>query len=176
MNLMSMAMPAPVAPAAEEVVAPVEEAATEEEAAPADEGASEEAAILEEEVAPVEATPAPEDTTAVLDVLGPEWGGMGKGFIYYTFEYAGDGSTVTVELNYAPNGAVAQSGVHVKVFAPDETVAAEMRGGDFGMTSASFSSAVAGTYTIEVANYNDAQLIDYGLVVKGAGASDLMVK
>ena len=61
-------------------------------------------------------------------VLGPVWGGMEAGFAYYTFDYAGDGSAVTVELNYAPGGPIADGGIKVKVYFPDETVAAEAGG------------------------------------------------
>jgi hypothetical protein len=118
----------------------------------------------------VSALPVLADSEAVL---GPVWGGMEKGFAYYTFDYAGDGSAVTVELNYAPGGPIADGGVKVKVFFPDETVAAEA-GGAHGAVSAEVASAVAGTYTIEIANYNGSLPISFGLVVKGEGASNLL--
>lgn len=103
---------------------------------------------------------------------GPFGFTLDRGFAQYTFTHAGDGSEVSVELAFAPGDALAQRGVTLKLYGPDGAVV-ETGDAAFGMATLSTSPDAEGSYTVEVANYHENLSVQFSLVLRGEGVSDV---
>jgi hypothetical protein len=81
--------------------------------------------------------------------------GAGR-MLFYRFDYPGDGSTVTLELEMRPGDIVTVDRAGARVYGPTGgKVYAESAGtGGHPSERATFSSTEAGSYTVQVFNYN----------------------
>lgn len=105
-------------------------------------------------------------------VYGPFGFTLDRGFAEYTFTHTGDGSEVSVELSFAPGDALAQRGVALKLYGPDGAVV-DTGEAEFGMTTITASPDAEGSYTVEVANYHENLPVQFSLVLRGEGVSDV---
>jgi hypothetical protein len=107
-----------------------------------------------------------------VPAFGPFAFTLDRGFAQYTFAYAGDGSEIAVELGFAPGDAIAQRGVALKLYGPDGAVV-ETGAAEFGMVTLTASPAAEGSYTVEAANYHENLPMQFSLVLRGEGISDV---
>ena len=123
------------------------------------------AAALVLSLAPVAVQAAPNDTPATAVVLAGTVAGdlpaappnLGAGRqAYLRFEYPGDDSSVTVSVDITPGDLVSASHAGVKVYGPTggKLYAEGGQTGTHPSHEATFSSTEAGTYLVEVFNYN----------------------
>lgn len=77
-------------------------------------------------------------------------------FAFYTFQYPGDGSTLTVEAEITPGDPVSASRAGVSIYGPTagKLYATAGQTGTHPSHRAEFSSSEAGTYVLQVFNYN----------------------
>ena len=121
-----------------------------------------------------EAAPAPAVTPVpspappeILPETGPPTSGtlvgsLGGAFAFFEIPYPGDGSDVTVEATLAPDDPVLANAVGLNVFAPNGRLIAEgTTRSTPGRRQATFSSDVAGTYTVQLYNYTDGTPVSY---------------
>lgn len=95
-----------------------------------------------------------------------------RGTTYYTFDYTGDESDITIEAYATPGDANAMSALELKLLAPDGS---ELEMGQAGeaVYTIETTSDEAGTYTIAFTNYHEDFPITVTLSVSGTGVSNL---
>jgi len=111
-------------------------------------------------------TPATEDSPRVKEEAeGVLWGellGKSSGsYVRYEFEYAGDGSDVTVRMLFEPDDPVTKEGVGFVVYGPQGEVGKGQPRGSPGEREMTFSSGERGIYTIQVHNYIEGVMVRY---------------
>jgi hypothetical protein len=89
-------------------------------------------------------------------------------FVFYSFSHPGDGSTVTVEAEITPGDLVTADRAGFHVYGPTGGKLYAESAGTGGHPShrASFAATEAGTYLVQVFNYNVTP-IDFQLTVRG---------
>jgi hypothetical protein len=119
--------------------------------------------------APAVAEAAAEATNGVAAALderatGAIVGNTGGAFAAHTVSYAGDESTVTVTLTYAPADPSFTGALGFVIYSPSGAqVAAGAPGDTHEELTASLVSDEAGAYIIQVFNYTDGVLMTYSL-------------
>ncbi|HEX5416747.1 MAG TPA: hypothetical protein VFZ25_13845 [Chloroflexota bacterium] len=91
-------------------------------------------------------------------------GSTAGSYVYYTLPYAGDGSTQTVNLSFAPNDPAAANALFIAVYQNGNqlTLAQGSEAGPPGQLAVSYSSATQGPVVIQLGNYNPADtMISY---------------
>jgi hypothetical protein len=93
-------------------------------------------------------------------------GSVAGSYRFYSLPYAGDGSTPTVTLNFAPGSPDVASAVFVNVY-QNGTLLTSAQGSSAsipGQLVVGYTSTTAGLVLIQVANYNAGATISYSLV------------
>ena len=96
-----------------------------------------------------------------------------RGTTYYTFDYAGDESDITIEAYATPGDANAMSAFELKLLGPDGSVLENGEAGEAVYTIET-SSDEAGTYTLVFTNYHEDLPITVTLFVNGDSVSNLL--
>ncbi len=112
-----------------------------------------------------ETTPAAEQkTTSAVNVSNMIVGSLAGAFGNHPFQYAGDGSSVTVTMNFSPADPSFRGAFGFTVYGPNGNVIANgAENSTLGQLTATFSSDVAGQYLILVYNYTDGVPLTYTL-------------
>jgi hypothetical protein len=101
------------------------------------------------------------------NVTGTLPGNAAGNFVYYSLPFGGDGSTQTIEIDFAPGGREASAGIFLTLFqngAQLTTVqAAENQENPPGILPLSYSSMTAGPDLIQIGNHNPSTTISYTL-------------
>ena len=89
-----------------------------------------------------------------------EWGALlppgGREFRYYGFPYAGDGSTVSVNLQVTPDDVTLLRNVGFQIYGPRFDMAPMVAGPRPGLVpnmSRDVTGRFAGTYVVQIGNY-----------------------
>ena len=99
-------------------------------------------------------------------ISGTLTGNRGGAFAYYRIEYPGNGNVVSVELTVAPGDPAAMKGISLKLYNASGTQLGTSVPIDKGL-AVPYSDNVAGTWTVQFANYLDGTTIYYSIVAKG---------
>lgn len=115
------------------------------------------------EAAGTESDPIP--LTAGKTLSGTLAGDGGGSYVYYTIDYAGDGSTQTVTVNYSPTGIDVGNGVSVSVYQDGTTLNSESGSASSqpGTLEVGYTSLTKGPVLIQIANYNPSPTISYNI-------------
>jgi hypothetical protein len=117
--------------------------------------------------APV-AQPAQPEAVATVEtsLSGSSMGNTGGGVSLHTFNYPGDEADTTVTMHFAPTDPSFGKAFGFIVYDPmGKAVATGEVTGTAGERTATFASAVSGTYVIQVYNYADGVLMSYTLAL-----------
>lgn len=123
----------------------------------------------------IAAAPSSADTSEALHneqvVSATLTGNRGGAFAFYTLDYPGDESVVTIELRYTPADPVTAAGVGFNVYAPDgfhigQGQPVEDTGGE-GVLQLQYSDGNKATWLVQVYNYIPEHTISYRIMVKG---------
>lgn len=103
-------------------------------------------------------------------------GNGGGAFAFYTVDYPGDESVVTIELRYTPADPVTTAGVGFNVYAPDgfhigQAQPIDDTGGD-GVMRLQYSDNNKATWLVQVYNYIPEHTISYRIVAEGLPATE----
>jgi len=103
------------------------------------------------------------ETNTAGAIVGSHAGAFGK----YTLKYAGDSADVKITMTFTPDDPSLVGAVGFQVYDPDGVqVAAGVPTSDTpGVHQATFASAKAGTYTVQVYDYVDGLTLNYALTV-----------
>jgi hypothetical protein len=104
-------------------------------------------------------------------VAGAVTGSRAGAFAYYSINYLGDRSVVTIELRFAPADAVTKSGFGFNVYGPyaffiGQGMSMGDEGGD-GVLQLQYADDNPATWLVQVYNYLPNQTVAYGIVAKG---------
>jgi hypothetical protein len=94
----------------------------------------------------------------------------GREFRYYRFSYAGDGSTASVNMQVAPDDPTLLRNVGFQIYGPRFDMAPMVAGIRHGLVpnlSRDVIGTVAGTYVVQVYNYDRTRWIQYSIWVAG---------
>lgn len=109
-------------------------------------------------------TPTPAPNTLIQSLWGSLVGNRGGAFAYYTFYYPGDGSTVRLIATFWPADEWLNRGQGFNVYGGGRLIAQSQPERDnISRQIAEFSSYLAGTFVIQVYNYNPGVTTTYTL-------------
>lgn len=104
---------------------------------------------------PAAPTPTPAQNTLVQSVSGSITGDSGGAFAYYSFFYPGDGSTVRLSATFWPADEWLNRGQGFNIYLDGRHIAQSRPDrDDVARQTLQFSSSLAGTFVIQVYNYN----------------------
>lgn len=113
---------------------------------------------------PAAPTPTPAPNALIQSLSGSLVGNRGGAFAYYTFYYPGDGSTVRLSATFWPADEWLNRGQGFNVYWDGRLIArSHPKRDDIARQTAEFSSALAGTFVIQVYNYNPGVTTHYTL-------------
>jgi hypothetical protein len=103
-------------------------------------------------------------------VAGAVTGSRAGAFAYYSLDYPGDKSVVTIELRFAPNDPVTKRGFNFNVYGPygffiGRGISVGDAGGD-GVLQVQWSDENPATWLIQVYNYIPDHTVAYGIMAK----------
>lgn len=119
----------------------------------------------------------PSEADNPLALVNEEWvagaltGSRGGAFAYYSIDYPGDESVVTIELRYAPADPVTRRGFGFNVYGPygyfiGRGISVGDVGGD-GVLQVKWSDENPAKWLVQVYNYVPDQSVGYGIMAKG---------
>jgi hypothetical protein len=95
-------------------------------------------------------------------------GNSGGAFVYYTFNYPGDGRVGTISLGFAPTDQVTEKAFGVDLWQNGRLLATAIGPtGTPGASAASFSSSIAGPILAQVFNYNPGVPVGFQISLTG---------
>ena len=98
-------------------------------------------------------------------------GNSAGAFDYYSVQYAGDESVVTIEVRYRPADPVTKMGFGLNVYGPNGYFIGQGRGvmdtGGDGLLRLQYSDSNPATWLVQVYNYIPDHAVSYSIVVDG---------